>query len=118
MTTTDTCEVIEADREAAWPFRPSCFKAHDESAWKSGRYDKTPVIVAFARHRQAHTPDAVESSMVRLVAKLIAAAIVGQDDEGWYPDDDWDLKLAYLDQGETDFEIVATAAIAAMRSKT
>ena len=51
------CEqwAVEAvDREAAWPYRPSCYKIDDYSDWMAGNYDlAATVIKGFAHHRQA-----------------------------------------------------------------
>lgn len=47
--------VVQADRDAAWPFRPRCYTEQDREAWMEGRYDSAPggPIQAFARHRLA-----------------------------------------------------------------
>lgn len=67
MTTTDT-EVTQADRAAAWRYRPACYKHYDETKWMNGHYDNAaPVIKAFARHRtltpaQADVHEAVKQA--------------------------------------------------------
>jgi hypothetical protein len=45
--------VVDKDREAAWPHRPSCYKddARTRALWMKGVYDRLPLIQAFARHR-------------------------------------------------------------------
>jgi hypothetical protein len=56
-----TQEVIAADREAAWPFAPSCVRDDPnpgaEQRWLEGRYDAMPILQAFAAHRLAHLPN-------------------------------------------------------------
>lgn len=50
--------MTQADRERAWPYRPSCYKdqADTKARWMDGCYDRAaPVIQAFARHRIAST---------------------------------------------------------------
>lgn len=48
-------QMVEAvDREAAWPYRPSCYKVDDYTDWMAGKYDLSAAIIkGFARHRQA-----------------------------------------------------------------
>lgn len=55
MTETKTVEVTQADRDAAWPHRPSCYKDDPVTGhnWRTGVYDKLSVVQAFARHRLA-----------------------------------------------------------------
>lgn len=51
--------VIQADRVAAWPYRPSCYKDSPDTAarWNDGVYDRAnPVIQAFARCRVESSP--------------------------------------------------------------
>ena len=46
-------EATEADREAAWPHRyQGAYGEDSKEAWLSGRYDRSDIIQAFARHRQ------------------------------------------------------------------
>lgn len=56
----------------------------------------------------------MEDELIERVARAIAAEIGRQDHDEVFvlPDD---LKLAWLDQGEVDFALVAKAAIAAAR---
>jgi len=48
-------QMVEAvDREAAWPYRPSCYKVDDYTDWMAGKYDLSAAIIkGFTRHRQA-----------------------------------------------------------------
>ncbi len=45
--------ITQADREAAWTIRPSCYQSHEKTKWMSGVYDEVHVIRAVARHRIA-----------------------------------------------------------------
>jgi hypothetical protein len=45
--------ITQADREAAWLLRPSCYFDHDKEAWMNGRYDSHYTIQAFAHNRIA-----------------------------------------------------------------
>ena len=48
--------VTQEDREAAWPFHPSCYRdiPLTRVKWEAGVYDDAaPCIKAFARHREA-----------------------------------------------------------------
>jgi hypothetical protein len=56
----DKVLMTQADREAAWLLRPSCYFDHDKEAWMNGRYDIHYTIQALARHRIA----ALESAAV------------------------------------------------------
>lgn len=48
--------ITRADRQEAWPFRPSCYTEQARPFWLDGEYDIcAPVIQAFARHRQSHS---------------------------------------------------------------
>ena len=60
MSSAGKVEVTGADREAAWPFRPSCYKDNTltREKWNDGVYDAVaPCIQAFARHRIATEAD-------------------------------------------------------------
>jgi hypothetical protein len=46
-------EVTKADRDAAWPFRPSPYRFGASAAWGEGRCDAISLLQAFARHRIA-----------------------------------------------------------------
>lgn len=49
---TSALGVTLADREAAWPFRPTCYSEADREKWMGGTYDcAAPIIQAFARCR-------------------------------------------------------------------
>jgi len=52
------------------------------------------------------------NTLVGAVARAISSELARQDYTEWQLDDE--LKLAYLDQGEVDFGLVARAAISAM----
>lgn len=68
---TDKIEVTAADRDAAWPYRPSCYKVDDYSNWMAGKYDlAATVIKGFARHRLASTADAQPVAVQGLVEAL------------------------------------------------
>jgi len=71
----DNVPVTQADREAAWLLRPSCYFDHDKEAWMNGRYDSHYTIQALARHRIA----ALESAAASL--KTLAEKINEIDDE-------------------------------------
>jgi hypothetical protein len=44
--------VEQTDRDAAWPYRPACYRPEDRGRWDEGCYDvAVPVIQSFARHR-------------------------------------------------------------------
>jgi len=61
MSHPETITVDRVDREAAWPFRPSCYKEDTKERWMAGVYDRAaPVIAAFARHRIAALQAAAE----------------------------------------------------------
>lgn len=47
----DAIAVIQADRDAAWPFRPEGYGPLDKPSWDAGVYDGCRHIQAFARHR-------------------------------------------------------------------
>ena len=69
-------EVTQEDREAAWPFRPSCYRdiPLTRVKWEAGVYDDAaPCIKAFARHREASVA-AKEAEIAALQAKCDALA--------------------------------------------
>jgi len=48
-------QVLQVDREAAWPYRPSCYKdvGNTRTLWMAGTYDASArIIQAFAAHRE------------------------------------------------------------------
>lgn len=57
-------EIIQEDREAAWPFRPTCYRDAPNPGvrdrWDAGQYDHCGVIKAFAEHRTAFTSQGAE----------------------------------------------------------
>jgi hypothetical protein len=73
-------EVTQEDREAAWPFRPSCYRdiPLTRAKWEAGVYDDAaPCIKAFARHREASVAAAVaerDAQIAGLEAKCEALA--------------------------------------------
>lgn len=70
-----TVEVTQSDREAAWPYRSSCYKEDDREAWMQGRYDDAPggPIQSFARHRlSAHAvPREPTEAMIEAAADAV-----------------------------------------------
>lgn len=55
-------EVVQADREAAWPFvSRNSIAGTDRDGFLAGKYDDAVAVQAFARHRQASTDDLVEA---------------------------------------------------------
>jgi len=68
----DEVKVSQADREAAWRHRPSCYKEHDHTDWLAGKYDSAAkVIQAFARHSHQAERDTL--------ARMDAAAVIRFD---------------------------------------
>lgn len=62
------------------------------------------------------TDPKLDSEMVEAVARAIVAELGRQDDgDEWSLGDD--LKLAYLDQGEVDFALVAQAALSVIQPR-
>lgn len=84
-------EIMQADREAAWPFRPSCYTRHDYARWIGGAYDGVEPIIAFARHRIAGFKEAQEAAVkvandraaicADAVAKIEAGELYGGADD-------------------------------------
>ena len=68
MTTADTCEVIEADRQAA----AANLSGPMVQCIRDGGLDGYPLVLDFARHRQAHTPDDAVERIAHLSAALQA----------------------------------------------
>lgn len=83
--TTPTVKPTQADRKAAWPFRPGCYKDNPTTRhnWNDGVYDKIDVIQAFAAHAAPLLARIEElEAMVRRFAKCrsckdgIASAVI------------------------------------------
>jgi hypothetical protein len=65
-------EVTQEDREAAWPFRPSCYRdiPLTRAKWEAGVYDDAaPCIKAFARHREASV--AAKDGEIALLQEIV-----------------------------------------------
>lgn len=68
---TDT-QITQADREAAWNYRPSCYKVDDYTKWMAGNYDMaTAVIGGFARHRTTHPPATDVAALVEAAKAVL-----------------------------------------------
>ncbi|MBY8333158.1 hypothetical protein [Qipengyuania pacifica] len=84
--TKDVPEVTQADREAGWLYRPSCYKEDPETKawWMEGGYDRAGGVPnqAFARHRtEATRPLTAEIADLRQRTESLWDAIKHGDDE-------------------------------------
>jgi hypothetical protein len=76
--------VTPEDREAAWPYRPSCYKVDDYTDWMAGKYDVAAAIIrGFARHRtltlaQAAGPVLLEATIEQIAELQLAAFLAGR----------------------------------------
>ena len=83
---TDTPKVTQADREAAWPFRPACYTKDDKAAWMAGRYDNLlgpkKLLQAFARHRLTTAPagDGLAGELLRLIEARQMGSVVRESE--------------------------------------
>ena len=85
--TTDATQVTQADREAAWPFRPVFFDDHKitRARWDAGAYDHLSPIQAFARHRITTTAS-LSAQVEALTAERDALRETSGAILSWWPE--------------------------------
>lgn len=106
--------IIQADRDGAWPFRPSCYKSDAKTRhnWNEGVYDKLDLVQAFARHRLASTT--AQSDGGEREVRIIALGRVAQDYEKDGDDGSFDRALdAAYNAGRLSLRTPAPKATAA-----
>ena len=80
--------ITQQDRDASWPYRPSCYKEHDYDNWVQGIYDNAASIIqAFAAHRQA--------ALIEGARRMQEAAILKANE--LYPTMEVTVMLLHLD---------------------
>jgi len=94
--------VTQEDREAAWPFRPSCYRdiPLTRAKWEAGVYDDAaPCIKAFARHREQSTAP-LEAQIAALQARCEALAGALGEAIVWDGYDEDGVPAVWLDQAD------------------
>ncbi len=70
---TQLAKITQDDRNAAWPFRPSCYKDDQltRERWNNGAYDKSaPSIQAFAQVRKEAIEQAAEAVQLMQISSI------------------------------------------------